>query len=108
MKQLYNNNRTKYRIKQNGLGAEWLEYKQFLFWYPVPTPYCDNIYYRECCNEYRGWLSNSFDWFVKTYPDIRVYLKNEYYPEQIKLEKQADKWNEEYYQKSRKVKYLIK
>jgi hypothetical protein len=63
---LYGKRRTKYRVRQTGLGKEWLEYKQFLSWHPVPTPYCSNIYYREFCDAYNGWLNNSFDWFVKT------------------------------------------
>ena len=98
--------RTKYRVRQTGFGREWLEYKQFLFWHPVPIPYCHNVYYRELCDASNGWQGNNFECFIKTYPDIKVYLRNEYYPEQAKLEKQADEWNREYDKRSISIRRL--
>jgi hypothetical protein len=36
-----------YRVRQTGLGKEWLNTNNFYLGIPVPTPYCSNIYYRE-------------------------------------------------------------
>lgn len=98
---------TKYRIKQNGFGRKWLEYKKIFIWVPVPVPYYDNVYGREFCDEYLGgWLCNSFEWFVNKYPDINEYLENKYYPKQKELKKEAEIFWRNYEDRKNKIKYL--
>ena len=98
--------KTEYRIRQNGFGRRWLEYKDVLGWKPVPTPYYDIASGRMYCNEYNGWLGNSFEWFVKEYPDINVYLEKSYKPEQEILEKRAKEYWEYCREKENHVEYL--
>ena len=99
--------KTKYRIRKSGLGMRWLEYKNFLFWHRVPRPYFDRICGRDLDEyNYQGSIISEFDWFIKEYPDIKIYLKNEYEPKQKKLEDSVNNYWKEYRNREEEVTYL--
>lgn len=83
---------TQYRIREDGFRHRWLEYKGWIFWKPVPIPYYDLALGNDYYDKHKGYLSSGFEWFMKKYPDIRVYLREEYYPKQFELQDDAKKY----------------
>lgn len=94
------NNKTRYRVRMNRSGREYLEYqtiKKILWitnesWRFVPTPFWDDIYGRSDLSTWgKGILSGgSLEYFAERYPDIEEYLDIVYNPIQNHLMSESE------------------
>jgi hypothetical protein len=77
-------------------------------WFCVPRPYYDSNYGRSDpvgAQKYINSLNCNLDYFVKTYPDVDVYLKY-YFEKQAELVTETKEAEERYHNNKDQVRYF--